>query len=74
MPNYYLLIVNDVIGDPAFSVLCHRLKNKIWGMHKKSSCSNKIKISDQVIFYIAGRKINRQCCVASAIIKDINKR
>ncbi|MEM1994158.1 MAG: hypothetical protein QXW32_01580 [Nitrososphaerales archaeon] len=59
MASYYLLIVKDHRCDgkliKAIEIFEDRVKNRFWGLGRRSAHLKRIRCGDKVVFYVGGR-------------------
>ena len=67
----YIFNTNDSINTKAPFLLEHRLKNKIWGLHKRTNWKSSIVSGDNLLFYIAGSSKQKHHIVASASVSKV---
>ena len=64
--TFVALVINDIDHVSGYSILKTRLDNEFWGLHKSTQCKKLFRSGTKIIFYVAGKKVNSKCFVASA--------
>jgi hypothetical protein len=76
--SHFILIASDVhrnmLSCPSgYEVATHRIKERLWGLHKRTRNIKRIKVNDIVLIYAAGRRDNGRTFVGTAAIKKISQ-